>query len=291
MSKRNKGILLIICSAFCFAVMNMLVRMSGDLPSVQKSFFRNFVAMIFAFILLVRSRTSFRPPKGSVLPLLIRAGSGTLAVLCNYYAVDHLLLADASILNKLSPFFVIIFSYFLLKEKVHPFTACCVAVAFVGSLFVMKPGMNLFGAALPALIGFLGGLCAGVGYTFVRYLGTKNVKGTYIVFFFSTFSCLVTLPFLIFNFHPMTLMQFGFLLLAGVFATGGQFTITIAYTYAPGRDISVYDYSQIIFSTILGFFFLGQIPDGWSFIGYGIIVAASIAVFLFQHRKTPATTD
>ena len=95
----------------------------------------------------------------------------------------------------------------------------------------------------------------------------------------------MTLPYLIFDFHPMSLSQFGCLLLAGLFASGGQFTITAAYTYAPARDISIYDYSQIIFATALGFIFLGQIPDHLSFIGYGIIILASLAMFIFQQRQ------
>lgn len=286
MSQKNKGILLIITSAFFFALMAMMVRLAGDLPSIEKSFFRNFVAMFFALFSLKKSNIPIKIPEGTLKPLLMRAICGTLGILCNFYAVDHLMLADASILNKLSPFFAILFSFLLLKEKIHPFAACCVFTAFIGSLFVIKPGIG-FVTTFPAFIGLLGGLGAGVAYTYVRILGKKGVKGPFIVFFFSAFSCLVTLPYLIFNFHPMSLSQFGFLLLAGLFATGGQFTITAAYTYAPARDISIYDYSQIIFSTILGFIFLGQIPDYLSFIGYGIIILASVAMFLFN-QKNPA---
>ena len=285
MSQKNKGILLIICSAFCFALMNMMVRFAGDLPSIEKSFFRNFVAVFFAFIALKRSHTPIRVPKGALKPLLLRSIFGTMGILCNYYAIDHLMLADASILNKLSPFFAILFSFILLKEKVHPFAAGCVITAFIGSLFIIKPGMGMFTTSLPAFIGLLGGLGAGIAYTYVRILGTHGVKGPFIVLFFSAFSCLVTLPYLIFDFHPMCFAQFGCLLLAGLFASGGQFTITAAYTYAPARDISIYDYSQIIFSTMLGFVFLGQIPDYLSFIGYGIIILSSLSMFLFQQKQ------
>ena len=193
-------------------------------------------------------------------------------------------LADASILNKLSPFFAILFSFILLKEKIHPFAAGCVFIAFVGSLFIIKPGFASV-TALPAFVGLLGGMGAGIAYTYVRKLGTNGVKGPFIVLFFSAFSCIVTLPYLIFDFHPMTLAQLGCLLLAGLFASGGQFTITAAYTCAPAGEISIYDYSQIIFSTVLGFLFLRQIPDMWSFVGYGIIIAASVAMFLFNNRK------
>lgn len=285
MSQKNKGILLIICSAFCFALMNMMVRFAGDLPSIEKSFFRNFVAVFFAFIALKRSHTPIRVPKGALKPLLLRSIFGTMGILCNYYAIDHLMLADASILNKLSPFFAILFSFILLKEKVHPFAAGCVITAFIGSLFIIKPGMGMFTTSLPAFIGLLGGLGAGIAYTYVRILGTHGVKGPFIVLFFSAFSCLVTLPYLILDFHPMSFAQFGCLLLAGLFASGGQFTITAAYTYAPARDISIYDYSQIIFSTMLGFVFLGQIPDYLSFIGYGIIILSSLSMFLFQQKQ------
>lgn len=284
MSQKNKGIILIITSAFFFALMNMMVRLAGDLPSIEKSFFRNFVAVFFALIALKKSHTPVHIPKGQLKNLLMRSICGTLGILCNYYAIDHLMLADASILNKLSPFFAILFSFLLLKEKIHPFAASCVCIAFIGSLFVIKPGFASV-TALPAFIGLLGGMGAGIAYTYVRILGTNGVKGSFIVLFFSAFSCIVTLPYLIFDFHPMTLAQFGCLLLAGLFASGGQFTITAAYTCAPAGEISIYDYSQIIFSTILGFLFLRQIPDLWSFVGYGIIIAASVAMFLFNNRK------
>ena len=218
MSQKNKGIILIIMSAFFFALMNMMVRLAGDLPSIEKSFFRNFVAVFFALIALKRSNTPVHVPKGQLKNLLMRSVCGTLGILCNYYAIDHLMLADASILNKLSPFFAILFSFILLKEKIHPFAAGCVFIAFVGSLFIIKPGFASV-TALPAFVGLLGGMGAGIAYTYVRKLGTNGVKGPFIVLFFSAFSCIVTLPYLIFDFHPMTLAQLGCLLLAGLLIT------------------------------------------------------------------------
>ena len=77
----------------------------------------------------------------------------------------------------------------------------------------------------------------------------------------------------------MRLGQLGTLLLAGLFAAGGQFTITAAYTYAPARKISIFDYSQIIFSTILGFALFNEMPDGYSFVGYILIILASLGMF------------
>ena len=275
MSKKNQGILCILSAAFFFALMNLFVRLSGDLPTVQKSFFRNFIAAILAFIMLIRSRQKVSLTKENVKDLLMRSVAGTIGILCNFYAVDHLNIADASMLNKLSPFFAIIFSIFLLKEIATRFEWLMLIIAFIGAMFVAKPKFEL--SSLPALIGLIGGLGAGLAYTYVRKLGTHGIKGPVIVFFFSCFSCVVTLPSLLLHCTPMTTKQLLTLLLAGCAAAGGQISITAAYTKAPASEISVFDYSQILFAAILGFLFLGQVPDTLSVIGYLIIIGAAVA--------------
>ena len=83
----------------------------------------------------------------------------------------------------------------------------------------------------------------------------------------------------------MTGRQLLILLLAGLSAAGGQFSITAAYSYAPAREISVYDYSQILFSAGLGYFAFGQIPDWMSWLGYLIICSMAVAVFFYNNRK------
>ena len=138
MDRKYKGIICIILSSFFFAMMNVFVRLSGDLPSIEKSFFRNFVAMFFALILLIRSGSSFKWKKGNFPLLFMRSFAGTVGIICNYYAIDHLVLADASMLNKMSPFFVIIFSALFLSEKIKPVQALSVLGAFIGSLFIIK---------------------------------------------------------------------------------------------------------------------------------------------------------
>ncbi len=281
---KYKGILFILMAAFFFALMNLFVRLSGDIPSIQKSFFRNLVALIFAYIILKKNKIGFSGKKENFIHLIWRSTFGTLGILCNFYAVDHLVLADASMLNKLSPFFAILFSFFLLKEKISPIQLICVVVAFIGAVFIIKPtvvGMDM----ISSLIGLLGGLSAGLAYTIVRILGQKGEKGPFIVFFFSTFSCVVTLPYLIFNYHPMSLRQLFILLLAGLAAAGGQFSITSAYCYAPAKELSVYDYSQVVFSAFLGWIVFGQIPDRYSWMGYVIICGTAIFMYLYLRRK------
>ena len=284
MNSYAKGVACILTSAFCFAVMNVCVRMAGDLPSVQKSFFRNLIAAVFALILLLRERQWPKITRRQLPLLILRSGFGRVGILCNFYAVDHLVLSDASMLNKMSPFFAILCSWLVLKEKITPVQGAAVLAAFGGSLLIIRPtlsNMDLF----PSLIGLLGGAGAGAAYTMVRKLGQTGINRTMIVLFFSAFSCLVTLPFLVFDYHPMSGTQLAALLGAGLAASGGQFSITAAYCYAPAREISVYDYSQVIFSAFLGFVLFQQIPDQLSIIGYLLICGSGIALFLYHRRQ------
>ena len=285
MNQTRKGMFLIVLSAFFFAAMNIFVKLSGNLPSFQKSFFRNLIAALFALMMLIKNKEDLHYQKKDLPMLILRSSFGTLGILCNFYAVDHLVVSDASMLNKLSPFFVIIASALFLKEKVNTVQKISVIIAFIGSLFVIKPSLDFINN-INALIGILGALGAGIAYTCVRQLGKQGVSKEKIVFFFSSFSCLVLLPYIVFHYVEMSMTQFLLLIGAGFMAAGGQFSITAAYTYAPGRDISVFDYTQVIFAAVLGFVFLDQIPDIWSIVGYIIIIGVAYWSFLQQKRFT-----
>ena len=281
---RYQGVIFITISAFFFALMNLFVRLSGDLPTMQKAFFRNVVAAVVALALLLRHPSQFKTAKGNWVSLILRALAGTMGIICNFYAIDRLNIADASVLNKLSPFFSILFSVFLLKEKPKALEWVSVIVAFAGAVFVVRPTFSA--EVLPALVGVAGGVSAGLAYTFVRRASAGGASRNLIIFFFSAFSCLFCLPYLIFAYHPMTFQQLVFLLLAGLSAAGGQFSITAAYANAPAREISVFDYSQIIFAALFGFLFLQQIPDTLSVVGYLIICGTSVAMFFYNQKHT-----
>ena len=282
LSKRNLGIIHILGAAFCFALMSFFVRLSGDVPSMQKCFFRNIVAVFVAALILLRSEDKFKLQKKNLPLLFLRSFCGCVGLICNFYAIDKINLSDANMLNKLSPFFAIIFSYFILREKANKVEWTAVVFAFLGALFVMKPSFHA--DFFPALIGAFGGMGAGVAYTFVRLLGKRGERGPVIVFFFSAFSTAVTAPYIFLYYHPMEVYQWAALLMAGIAAMGGQLNITAAYTYAPAKEISVFDYSQIVFAAILGFLFFDQVPDYLSVIGYLLIIGAAVGRWWYRDR-------
>jgi drug/metabolite transporter (DMT)-like permease len=286
-NNKTKGIICILISALCFSGMSSFINLSGDVPTPQKVFFRNLVALFCATAVLIKNHEPFRPTKGCLPYHLLRSSAGLLGVFGNFYATTHMThTPDAAMLNKMSPFFTLIFSAVFLKEKVKPKQAIAIFVAFVGAMFVLKPSMSNV-ELLPSIAGFIGGVCAGGAYTCVRHMGNKGENGRFTVFFFSAFSVIVTAPYLIFNYHPMTTKQLIYLILVGVCAAGGQFAITAAYTFAPSREISVYDYSNIVFTAIEGYLFLGQgIPDALSLIGYFIICAMAVWMFIYNNKKS-----
>ena len=286
LSPRHKGIFYIILSAFCFACMSAFVRLAGPVPTIQKSFFRNLVALAVALGVLLKDKKGIKPNDVHNIPmLLLRSFFGTVGILCNFYAVDHLMLSDASMLNKMSPFFAVLASYFLLKEKIRLPQVLTLTGAFAGALFIIKPSLSNLDL-WPALIGLSGGLCAGIAYTYVRKLGLKGERGPLIVFTFSSFSCLTALPFILLDYSPMTLSQLICLLGAGLAATGGQFSITAAYCNAPAREISIYDYSQVLFTAVMGFILFGDRPDFMSVIGYILICSMAVVNFRFSMKHS-----
>lgn len=285
MSNIVKGILLMLISSIGFAVMTLFVKLAGDLPSIQKTFFRNFVSAVIAFILVIYNKERLFGKRENQLVLLGRSIFGTLGIVFLFYAIDHLVMSDADMLNKMSPFLVIIFSAIFLKERVMPFQMVTIVLAFIGMIFIVKPSLSV--DFIPYFIGVLSAVFAAAAYTLLRVLGNREKFYT-VVFYFSFFSTVILLPFLIIFYEPMTSEQLLYLLLAGLFATVGQFGITLAYKYAPARDISIFTYSTVIFTTILSFSFFGEGPDVFSLIGYVIILSAMTYMF-FKGRKSKET--
>src|SRR5690625_926269 len=286
MSNTMKGVLLLLISAFGFSMMAAFVKLSGDLPSIQKTFFRNFISAIIAFIFVIYNRERLFGKKENQVVLLSRALFGTLGIICYFYAIDHLVLSDADMLNKLSPFLLIIFSALFLKEKTRPFQIVTIIIAFIGTLFIIKPSFSV--DTVPYIMGLLSSVFAAIAYTFLRVLGEREKYYT-VVFYFSFFSTVVLLPFLILFYEPMSVKQLTFLLLAGMFATLGQFGITLAYKFAPAKDISIFFYSTVLYSTVISIFLFKEMPDMFSFISYIVILSAMFYMYYRGKREKSVT--
>ena len=281
MSDRAKGILCIIASAFGFALMAMFVRLcddyGGEISSFQKSFFRNAIALVIASAVFFRGRGAERslPADAKSWGMLLgRSAFGLVGIFANFYALSKIPIGEAMTLNKTAPFFTVFFSWLLMGEKASRRQMLYLVLAFTGALLVMKPGFR-GEATFASVCALTGGLGAGLAYVCVHALGRRKVDGAFIVLFFSAFSCLGSLPFVVFSYSPMTLTQVAILLGAGAGAAIGQFGVTAAYRYAEPRSIALYDYTNIVFTAMFGFAFVSQVPDFASVAGFLVILLAA----------------
>ncbi|AJC96744.1 DMT family transporter [Staphylococcus hyicus] len=285
MNSKMKGIIAILISAIGFSFMAVFFRLAGDLPIFQKSLARNLVAMLIPLFFIIKYH---QPMFGKLTsqPLLItRSILGLTGVLLNIYAIDHMVLSDADILMKLNPFWTILLSLIFLKEYIQKYQITAMVIAIVGMLFVVKPEFS--SDIIPALMGLLSGVFAASAYTAVRALSTREAPYT-IVFYFSLFSVVALFPFVIFTYQPMTTTQIIYLVLAGLSAAVGQIGITVAYSYAPAKDISIFTYASIVFTACIGFILFGESPDFIAIIGYVIILSASY--FMFEKARQDTRT-
>ena len=280
----KKGIFFILLSALGFSIMNLCVTLAGDLPTFQKALFRNAGAMIVSFFLFLRSGDKLDLKPSDLGLLLMRALFGSVGLFANFYALDHMMISDASMLNKLAPFFTLLLSALFLKEKTNIKQYLFVALAFVGVLFIVKPTMEFTQSMGASIVGVIGGFGAGAAYACVRGLGKRGMPSSQIVLGFSVVSTLIAIPFVINNHAPMSIYQICLLSLAAIGATVGQFGITWAYKAAPSKEISIFDYFTVIFSALWGFIFLSQVPDIYSLFGYLIIFTSALLMFFYNKR-------
>ncbi|XMB66916.1 DMT family transporter [Mycoplasmatota bacterium zrk1] len=272
-----KGVTLIILSSLFFTMNATLVKLLVDIPLYEKVFVRNILGVIFILPIIIKGDVSLFIEKEHRSNLLFRCILGFLGIIAYYYAIDNMILSDAAILNKLNPFFVILFSVLLLKEKLKDYQVISIIFAFLGALFVIKPTFDF--SMLPALAALVSAVFAGGAYTAIRSISGK-VSPSIIVFYFSLFTSVMTFIILLGNeiVIPDFRQALG-LILMGLSATAAQVLMTSAYKYAEASRISIYNYSSIIFALIMTYTFFDDIPDIFSILGGIIIILSGIYNF------------
>jgi drug/metabolite transporter (DMT)-like permease len=270
-----------LLAALFFSLMAATVKSVPNLPVTEKIFFRNFIGLIFISFTIFRQRISLKPNKPKLM--FFRAFLGMLGVTCYYLAIGHLNLSDAVIVNKMSPFFVIVFSVIFLKETVMPRQIVALFMAVAGVVVVLRPSFDY--SALWGAIAVMSAIFAGSAYTIVRRL-TMYDSPVLIVFYFCLLSSVVLVPAMFIEGAVIpTLFEMLALVGIGTFALTGQMLMTHAYQYAPASELSIYNYAEILYALLFGILFWGEIPDGYSLIGCVLIVFAGVINFSAALRR------
>ncbi|WP_300757379.1 DMT family transporter [uncultured Brachyspira sp.] len=275
------GALLIIFSALSFSIMEIAVKVSGyGIPVMEQVFARNFITLFISGFVMIKDREKFFPDKQNIVSIVYRSASGYLGIIAYFYAANNMILADASVLQKTSPFWSSLFAFILIKEKIIKVQWIGLIIAAIGSIFVIKPAMN--SNVFPALVALSAAMFAGISYAIIGSLKGKE-SNSLIIFYFSLFSCLLSL-FFIKSFVMPNMFELLMLLLIGIFAGFGQFFLTIAYKKAPVSAVSIFNYTGVIFSYLFSIFLFNEIADIYSIIGMIIIILAAVLVYYYKRK-------
>lgn len=281
MKDKNKGIIYISISALMFSLMAVFVKLTPNIPVAEKIFFRNFLALVPILINVKNTDISLKPNNTKLV--ILRSTFGLLGIFAYYTALELLNLADAVILNKLSPFFVLILSFLFLKEKISKKQIYALILALIGALLVIQPKFDL--SIVPTLIAVLSGFLAGCSYTTVRKLSESD-HPLIIVFYFALITTIAMIPIMIFNnqFVIPTLKQFIFLSMIALCALIAQLFMTNAYRHAPAGELAIYSYLNIIFSLIFGIIIWSEIPNIVTFTGTIFILSGGYINYISKKK-------
>lgn len=278
-----KAVILMLMSAASFSLMQIFVAStSATIPLFEQLFFRNLVATFVAFMALRNKKVKLFGKKENQVKLFLRASFGYLGMITTFYASGNGNQGDVSTILKMSPFVVTVLAFLFLKEKITKYQIIGLLVAFLGAAFVANPEFN--SDIVPILVAMVAAVFSGMAYTMIGALKGKEVPEV-IIFYFSFFSTVVTLPLMAMNCVMPTLLEVVLLVCIGIFAALGQIALTHSYALAKASEISIYNYSGIIFSMIFGYIFLGKTVQWNSIVGSSLVIVAGCIVF-FGSKKS-----
>lgn len=272
------GIGLALAASFAFSLMNALVKgAASTLPPTEIACFRGLFGFLVTAWIMKSRGISFR---GKNPRLLVTRGLlGGLSLLFTFSTLKYIPMADASLLAHLSPLFVVILGHFVLKEKLTAGFYRVFAVAMVGSLLVVKPGLDLFHSGW-SLVGLIGAMIAAGASISIRRLSADH--DTYLIMlYFMGAAAVVPLPFME-TFVTPGPREWVMLLLLGAVSFVGQYLLTKAYSFKEAAVVALTRYAGILFNIALGFVFWAEVPDRWSLLG-GVMILASC---LWLSRKS-----
>lgn len=276
MGDHERAVGWMVASATAFAFMGVFVKMAPEVPVAEKVLFRNLVVLLVAGAVAIRRGMPLLGRRGNRRFLIARALLGIAGVACYFYGIDHLYLADAAMLNKLSPFVVALLGAAFLGEPLRrPVVIACVT-AFTGALLVVRPRFDM--TVVPALVALASAVFAGSAYALLRFMRNREAAET-IVFMFALITVLVVGPVVAVDPYALTLPELGSLLGIGLAAAVGQIGLTTAYRYGPAGEVAVYSYLTILLSAVFGAVLFDEIPGLLSMLGGLLIIAGGVIVY------------
>jgi drug/metabolite transporter (DMT)-like permease len=285
------GMRQMVLGAFYFSLMSLFVKLVGQrIPNQEVVLVRGVLTFAFSYFLLKRAGI---PALGNRrMGLLVRGFLGFAALSCFYYALVHLPLAEATVLQYTNPLWAALFASIYLSERIGRREVLIVVLGLAGVLVIARPGF-LFGATaatldpLPVLAGLVGAALSGAAYVGVRDL-SRTEHSLVIVFYFPLVTIPASLPGALVNPVWPTPLEWLLLLGVGITAQLGQISITRGLKREPAGRATAIGYLQVVLAGVWGLIFFRDRPDLWSLMGAGVILGCTLLLALKRSRPAPA---
>ena len=284
-SKPLYGVLFILCAGLLLAshdgVSKYLTEIYALIMVIWLRYFVQTLAM--AFLFFPKMRWAILRTRRPWLQLL-RAISLLSISLLFISGLRYIPLAEATAVMFLAPLIVTVLSAVLLHEKVSKGQWIAVSIGFLGVVFIVRPGGELFTPAI--LLPFAGSICFAIYQLITRRLASTDhaVTSNFLSGLFGTLVLTALLP------GQYTLavahVDLLFMLLLGILAMTAHMLLTMALKYSTAATLAPFTYGQIIFAGLIGYLVFGQMPDALSILGVLIISCSGLAVAYLQHTQS-----
>ena len=255
--------------------------LSAEMPVIQIIWARYFfMVLITVPLFLFFSKNKYILPKN--LPIqFLRSIFLFLSTICFFYAISVLSLAKALTLAFIYPMISTLLSSIILKEKVGIKRWIAVIIGFIGALIVLRPGFDIIHLASFA------GLGTGVAYAFY-VISTKKLSNdnAFLTLTFSGLVGAVIISFFVpFVWVNPNYQQWIFMIALASFGTLGHFFLILSLKFADASKLAPLGYFEIVTNIIIGYYFFGDFPDFWIWLGLFIIVSSGIYISIRENIK------
>lgn len=268
-----------LLSALGFALMAACVKLvaTRGIPILEIVAARSLVSLVISYADVRRKGLS---PWGTQRRLLVaRGGIGAFALICVYYAITTLPLAEATLLQYMHPVFTAVLGLLLLRENIQPSTVVCILLSVAGLVVMVQPdiltGSKTVLPPLSVAIALVGALGSAVAYVLVRRLSPQE-DASVIIFYFPLIALPLSLLLLGEQFVWPDSQSLLLLLLVGIFTQVGQLGLTHAMRWESAGKAAAYSYVQVIFAVALGWAVFGEVPSTWTWIGGSLIISGAL---------------
>ena len=274
-----------LLSALAFALMATCVKAVSlkGIPVFEIVAARAVVSAFLSYLVVKRKKISIW---GNNKPWLLARGLvGACALMCVYYAITTLPLAEATILQYLHPIFTALLALLFLKESIQRSTITCIVLSLLGIFVMLEPNLlQITGNSYPwisIIAGISGAFGSAIAYVIVKKL-TKTEDSSVIVFYFPIIALPISIFLLGSDFVVPSLMMTGLLIMVGVFTQIGQIGLTKALHCGDASKASAYSYVQVIFSVFIGWVYFSEVPIITTIIGGSLIMAGALVNVLWK---------